>query len=53
VIDLRGYGLTFANLINTYTSQVGTDAVITLGGDVLTLHNVQKSGLQASDFLLV
>jgi hypothetical protein len=24
-----------------------------LGGDVLTLHNVQKSGLQASDFLLV
>jgi Ca2+-binding RTX toxin-like protein len=53
VIDLRGYGLTFANLINTYTNQIGTDAVITLGGDTLTLHNVQKSGPQASDFPLV
>jgi hypothetical protein len=28
------------------------DAVIMLGADVLTLHNVQTSTLQAADFLL-
>jgi Ca2+-binding RTX toxin-like protein len=51
VIDLQGYGLTFAGLINTFTTQVGTDCTIDFkNGDILTLHNVQKSGLQASDF---
>jgi Ca2+-binding RTX toxin-like protein len=53
VINLQGYGLTFANLINLYTKQVGTDCVIDFkNGDVLTLHDVQKSGLQAGDFVL-
>ena len=52
LVDLRGFGLTFTKLINTYTAQAGADAVITLGGDVLTLHNVQVGSLQASDFLL-
>jgi hypothetical protein len=54
VIDLQGYGLTFASRLSSFTRQVGTDAVIDFkNGDILTLHNVQVSGLQASDFLLV
>jgi hypothetical protein len=53
VIDLQSFGVTFANLMNLYTKQAGTDCVIDFkNGDVLTLHDVQKSGLQASDFLL-
>jgi hypothetical protein len=51
VIDLQGYGLNFASLINTFTTQVGTDCTIDFkNGDILTLHNVQKSGLQVPDF---
>jgi Peptidase M10 serralysin C terminal/Metallo-peptidase family M12B Reprolysin-like len=51
-IDLRGYGLTFAGLINSYTTQLGSDCVIDFrNGDVLTLHGVQKSSLGSSDFL--
>jgi hypothetical protein len=53
VIDLQGYGLSFATLINNFTTQVGSDCVIDFkNGDILTLHNAQKSGLQASDFHL-
>jgi Ca2+-binding RTX toxin-like protein len=51
VIDLQGYGLSFASLMNNFTAQVGTDCMIDFkNGDILTLHNVQKSGLQATDF---
>ena len=53
LIDLQGYGLTFGSL-QQYMAQIGGDTVIDFkNGDILTLHTVQKSGLQAGDFLLV
>lgn len=50
IIDLNGYGLTFASL-GGFMSQNGANTVIDiLNGDILTLINIQKANLQASDF---
>lgn len=52
VIDLRGFGLTYANLINNYTTDVSGGVFINLGGDDLMLFSVAKAQLTSGDFLL-
>lgn len=52
VIDMRGFGLTYSNLINNYTSDISGGVFVNLGGDDLTLYGVTKAQLTSGDFLL-
>lgn len=52
VIDLRGFGLTYTNLINTYAFDTGGNVVLRFGLDVLTIAGVTKAQLTEGDFLL-
>jgi Ca2+-binding RTX toxin-like protein len=52
-IDLSHLGLFIhASDVLSHTSQVGSDTVITFGGDSLTLKNVAVGSLAASDFIV-
>jgi Ca2+-binding RTX toxin-like protein len=53
ILDIEGFGLATFGQLQPYMKQSGSDVVITLGSDILTVHNVQLGGLQASDFHLV
>ncbi|SDY45461.1 peroxidase family protein [Nitrosomonas sp. Nm33] len=48
LIDLRGLGLTFTDLTIT---QVGTDTLITIGADSITLLGVKAAKIDSTDFI--
>jgi Ca2+-binding RTX toxin-like protein len=53
VIDMKGFGLTFASLMNSYATDTANGVLIALDGATsLTIHDVTKAQLAASDFLL-
>jgi hypothetical protein len=49
-IDLRGLGVTFADLAIGHTGKHTT--VVTIGADTITLNNVDPSSVHQSDFLI-
>ncbi|MCC6926188.1 M10 family metallopeptidase C-terminal domain-containing protein [Novosphingobium sp.] len=51
-IDLSSYGLTFTQLQGLFVQNGNVGAIQMTNGDVIVLHNVTMSQLEASDFIL-